>query len=642
MAEIENVVIFRADTGEAVRTVGDLKASIKFLKEELDGAEVGTKEYADTLVALQTQQAALKNAMHDTSYEANSEGDTFAQTAKQAKGLGNSYNALVRQMADLDQQFRATEDTAKRDQLGAQIKLINSQLKEMDAQRGKFGRNVGNYQSALDGLAAGFKATAGAAGSVIPKAQGVTAGFKALSATPVIGILGLLAQALVKIISGLKSSEENTNKMNTALAAFKPLADAATRIVQGLGNAIGKVVQWVADLLVKWGILDEKLAEARVNMEKESQAIVKLERDNMVAVAKLRAEIDELREQAADKEKYNAKQREQFLRDAAAKEEEIYNKEVELAERKFALAQQEASTTENSKETNDKLAQLEADLISKRSERAKMMRRLTREINTTLREQGSTARQVTEEILETEETAILSIDELFKRIEEAERKDDEARATRLKDQEDLDKEFDLLYQQQTAAVQAELDAQIEAEWQAMMKEREIQQQRLSTFSAFTTSLSSLAGALANIYDADASASEEAAEKSKALQVASAIISTIGGAVSAYTSTWSSALPLTAKPILAPINAAAVLAAGYAQVRQIQQVKVGSGSSRSAQAVVSAPMATITPVQQVRQVTGRTEEERLNQMADPARVYIVESDIEKALNASRVKVAETSW
>lgn len=642
MAEIENVVIFRADTGEAVRTVGDLKASIKFLKEELDGAEVGTKEYADTLVALQTQQAALKNAMHDTSYEANSEGDTFAQTAKQAKGLGNSYNALVRQMADLDQQFRATEDTAKRDQLGAQIKLINSQLKEMDAQRGKFGRNVGNYQSALDGLAAGFKATAGAAGSVIPKAQGVTAGFKALSATPVIGILGLLAQALVKIISGLKSSEENTNKMNTALAAFKPLADAATRIVQGLGNAIGKVVQWVADLLVKWGILDEKLAEARVNMEKESQAIVKLERDNMVAVAKLRAEIDELREQAADKEKYNAKQREQFLRDAAAKEEEIYNKEVELAERKFALAQQEASTTENSKETNDKLAQLEADLISKRSERAKMMRRLTREINTTLREQGSTARQVTEEILETEETAILSIDELFKRIEEAERKDDEARATRLKDQEDLDKEFDLLYQQQTAAVQAELDAQIEAEWQAMMKEREIQQQRLSTFSAFTTSLSSLAGALANIYDADASASEEAAEKSKALQVASAIISTIGGAVSAYTSTWSSALPLTAKSILAPINAAAVLAAGYAQVRQIQQVKVGSGSSRSAQAVVSAPMATITPVQQVRQVTGRTEEERLNQMADPARVYIVESDIEKALNASRVKVAETSW
>lgn len=642
MAEIENVVIFRADTGEAIRTLGDLKESIKFLKEKLDDAEVGTKEYADTLVNLQTQQAALKNAMHDTSYEANSEGDSFAQTAKQAMGLGNSYNALVRQMADLDQQFRATEDTAKRDQLGAQIKLINAQLKEMDAQRGKFGRNVGNYQSALDGLAAGFKATAGAAGSVIPKAQGVTAGLKALSATPVIGVLGLLASALAKIISGLKSSEENTNRMNTALAAFKPLADAATRIVQGLGNAIGKVVQWVADLLVKWGILDEKLAEARVNMEKESQAIVQLERDNMVAVANLRAEIDELREKAAEKDKFNAKQREQFLRDAAAKEEEIFNKEVELAERKLELARQEASTTENSRETNDKLAQLEADLISKRSERAKMMRRLTREINTTLREQGSTARQVTEEILETEETSILSIDDLFGRLEEAERRGDEARAARLKAQEELDKEFDLLYQQQTDAVQAELDAQIEAEWDAMMREREIQQQRLATFSAFTTSLSGLAGALANIYDADADASEEAAEKSKALQIASAIISTIGGAVSAYTSTWSSALPLTAKSILAPINAAAVLAAGYGQVRQIQQVKVGRGSSRSAQAVVAAPMTTITPVQQVRQVTGRTEEERLNQMAAPQRVYIVESDIEKALNDSRVKVAESSW
>ena len=195
----------------------------------------------------------------------------------------------------------------------------------------------------------------------------------------------------------------------------------------------------------------------------------------------------------------------------------------------------------------------------------------------------------------------------------------------------------------TESIQAELDAQLDAEYDAMMREREINQQRIQTFVAFASAIGNLAGSLADIYETDADADEAAAQKAKSLKVAAAIINTIGGAVSAFTSTWGAAeIPLSAKMVLAPVNAAAVLAAGYAQVKQINAVKVGKGGSSGAS--VSAPTmpAFSTSIQQVRSVTGAAEEERLNQMAAKNRVYILASDLQAERDSTRVRVAETAF
>ena len=126
MAEIENVLIFRADTGEAVRTVGELRDNIKAYKDALNEVEIGTKEYDDILKALQINQSALKDAMHATSGEGEKQAVSMETISKQAQGLGNSYNALVKRMAELDQEFRRTEDVAKRDVIGAEITSTSS------------------------------------------------------------------------------------------------------------------------------------------------------------------------------------------------------------------------------------------------------------------------------------------------------------------------------------------------------------------------------------------------------------------------------------------------------------------------------------------------------------------------------------
>jgi hypothetical protein len=105
--------------------------------------------------------------------------------------------------------------------------------------------------------------------------------------------------------------------------------------------------------------------------------------------------------------------------------------------------------------------------------------------------------------------------------------------------------------------------------------------------------------------------------------------------------------LTAKTILAPLNAASVVAAGLANIAKIRATNVsrsGDAGTPSAPSIatVSAPSYTYTPQEQLRTVTSASEEDRLNRMAEPARVYILQSDIEAAGRAAKVQVDESTF
>ena len=217
MAEIEEVVLIRVDNGEAVKNVADLRDNIKQLKQSLEQTEIGTKEYQRTLQELKVNQNALKDAMYASSA-------SMDDLTSAANGVGQSYNALVHRMAEVKAELRSTDVSTQAGkkrfaELAAEVNKVNDQLKEMDAMQGNYQRNVGNYKSAIEGLSGAFKATAGSAAGIISPLTAVTGGLKALSATPAVAILGLLANVLNKVMEGLKSSEQNTMAMQKALTA---------------------------------------------------------------------------------------------------------------------------------------------------------------------------------------------------------------------------------------------------------------------------------------------------------------------------------------------------------------------------------------------------------------------------------------
>lgn len=215
--------------------------------------------------------------------------------------------------------------------------------------------------------------------------------------------------------------------------------------------------------------------------------------------------------------------------------------------------------------------------------------------------------------------------------------------------DDLNARLDLLEQFSEEALKAgDMEAYLDYQQQIEDTELDIwkrgQQAKVTLIQSSGNAIGSVLGSLADIYEADAENSEEAARRAKNLRIAEATINTISGAVAAYMSAQS--LPIPFNTIVGAVQAATVLAAGMAQIVKIRNTEINkdsapSGSSSGISASVSAP--TVTPqVSNVRNVTSASEEERLNQMASSQKVYILSSDIEASQRQRKVQVQESSF
>ena len=367
-------VILKVGTGEAVKNVGELRENIKQLKAALNDQDLsnpeGMKKYNELLGELKINQNALKDAMYattaswnDITNAATGANIAFDNNNKLVNMQGVSYNALVHEMADLKQAWRATTDEMKRAALGERINSVNDQLKSMDASVGNYQRNVGNYIGAMDHLTASFGSMGKGAQSVIAPIKGVTTGLKTLSATPAIAILGLLANVLQKVIEGLKSSEENTNAMTQALSPFAAIGDTVTKVLQGLGGVLAKVVGGFGKLTSAIFGTNEATKE-RLRLAKEEAALQEQERNNIIANAEAEREVARLRAEAADKTKYSASERIALLEQAGEQERLIAERSVQAAKMQYEIIKSRNALTQSNAEDLKKEAEAYAAVVN--------------------------------------------------------------------------------------------------------------------------------------------------------------------------------------------------------------------------------------------------------------------------------------
>lgn len=367
-------VILKVGTGEAVKNVGELRENIKQLKAALNDQDLsnpeGMKKYNELLGELKINQNALKDAMYattaswnDITNAATGANIAFDHNNKLVNMQGVSYNALVHEMADLKQAWRATTDEMERAALGERINSVNDQLKSMDASVGNYQRNVGNYIGAMDHLTASFGSMGKGAQSVIAPIKGVTTGLKTLSATPAIAMLGLLANVLQKVIEGLKSSEENTNAMTQAMSPFAAIGDTVTKVLQGLGGVLAKVVQGFGKLTSAIFGTNEATKE-RLRLAKEEAALQQKERENIIANAEAEREVARLRAEAADKTKHSASERIALLEQAGEQERLIAERSVEAAKQQYEIIKSRNALTQSNAEDKKKEAEAYAAVVN--------------------------------------------------------------------------------------------------------------------------------------------------------------------------------------------------------------------------------------------------------------------------------------
>lgn len=184
-------------------------------------------------------------------------------------------------------------------------------------------------------------------------------------------------------------------------------------------------------------------------------------------------------------------------------------------------------------------------------------------------------------------------------------------------------------------------------------QKEYIQQQIEMYSNLAESIGDIFGSIADILEDDiknkvenGEITEEEGKKQfkavKAFQIAQATINTISGAIAAFMSCQS--LPWPANAIVGAAQAAAVTAAGVAQIAKIKSTQLGGGGSSAGSAtaapVQTAPEEYVAPYTQ--NATGESEITRLADSIHNQRVYVVESDITEAQNRSKVRVTESTW
>ena len=211
---------------------------------------------------------------------------------------------------------------------------------------------------------------------------------------------------------------------------------------------------------------------------------------------------------------------------------------------------------------------------------------------------------------------------------------------------DLDAYLD--YQQEAADLEMEIQNNALRE-KKRLRELDVQdaeekaKQQMEVMQSVASATSGILGSIADMYENDSELAEKNARKIKALRISAATIDTISGALGAYMQAVASIPPPTGA-IVGAIQAAAVTAAGMAQIAQIKNTNVSASDTApvgSISAISTAPTLT-TEVANVRSITSASEEDRLNQMASSQRVYIVASDIQASQDAIRTQVVESSF
>ena len=592
MAE-ETITILKVGTEEAVKSIADLKENVKILKKSLDDLEIGTQEYQDTLDEIKVNQNALKDAMYATS-------SSMEDLAKSATGASESYNSLVHRMAALKEEFRSTNDEVRRLELGQQIKEVNDQLKEMDAMQGNFQRNVGNYTESIKDAFKGLAEKTDAFGKSLNLAGGGINGFKdsfeAFGKSPAIATFGILVSVALKLADYLKEDE-------TAMAAFKKLMEATKPIMDFFKGVLGKVseilstlIEKVSQFITSNGIFS-KIVDGLVGV---GNAILKF------VIAPFKGIVEAIK---------------------VFREEGI--KGIGNAAKAFANEMKNGVAFKSNFEAGESMA---TAIISGAKNKEEDVKQAGIELGKKLGEGASDGLKY-------------SLKDLESLIAAADKKEEAARKWREQEQKEIDAMVSAESESTLSEIENYFDEQERLRAEDLKDAEEKAKQKIEVMQSVASATSSILGAIADIYESDTDGAEKNAKKIKALRIASATIDTISGAIGAYMQAVKT-LPAPAGAIVGAIQAAAVTAAGVAQIAKIKNTNVAASESASntspdIPAISAAPTLT-TEVANVRSLTSASEEDRLNQMASDQRVYIVASDIEASQNQIKTQVAESSF
>lgn len=393
--KVEKILDIKVNYNEAVKAIAEYQTKIdaardaeKNLKKQLKDGEISRQQYNE-------EMAASKIAIADYNDAIRIINKTVQNQIKQEKEQEGSLRSLRAQLSNLTAEYDALSEAERKGARGEELKKsineVTDALKDGEEETQRYYRNVGNYEEAIKSAVSSnipfigtliqtqdemgsVKAGAVAAGAAV---KNFSKTLLALLANPIVAILTAISVVVMAVAKGIKSSEENTSRWNVVLAPLKMALDAVGKVLQIVASGIlsvveagGKMMGWITKQLEKLPVLGKYVAEVNkeneryIAMAKEQAAIDRDTRNLQVQNAKNALQIATLKAKADDELNVSAKERMEAIREANRLEEEASKKNYELAKRRYELMVQQNAMAENTKETNDAIAQAEVEMYN--------------------------------------------------------------------------------------------------------------------------------------------------------------------------------------------------------------------------------------------------------------------------------------
>ena len=423
MADKEKVIGIKVDVKTAQKNVKELNQSFEAQTDLIDELEADLMKYEQVLKnTSKTNLAARKNA-----------NDAITRTKDRLKEEKFALNTLNKDRKKANNTLKEAT-TNQRDYSGA--------LSLVDRKTGGAISGFKNLISTISGATKGFNlmkiAIIGTGiGALLIAITSIVAAFKSSEAGQnkfaklmgvigsvvgnVVDVLSDLGEFIIDLFSGdgaamsklksfgasifnviglpLKNVIDTVKSLGKVLGALfsGDVSGAFDALKQGVEDIKGNFneasdsINGATDALKKFGEEAIKEAEIAGQIADKRAAADKLSRKLVVERAEAEKKISELREKSADKEKYSAKQRIEFLKEAGAVNEELAAKEIKISELRLKAKSQENALSKSTKEDLDEEAKLKADLINKETQKNKLQKALTAELTTSRREANAQA-----------------------------------------------------------------------------------------------------------------------------------------------------------------------------------------------------------------------------------------------------------
>lgn len=475
----------------------------------------------------------------------------------------------------------------------------------------------------------------------------------------------LVKENIINRFVGLLELIPNLGKAITELFSgdFKGAAKTAT-------DAVGKValgMESVTDSINKATdatkeFIEEQLREAKIAGEiADSRAKAnKLERKLIVERAEANRKIVELRDKAVQKDLFSLDERLQALKDAVKIETDITNKEIEAAKLRYNAKVAENALSKSTKEDLEEEANLKAKIINLETSKAQTIKRINTELVSARNEQRAADIAVFNENKRLINEQAKAQEKQFELLQQLRNTDQEQEIFKLTKQFDkkfemaignfeLEKELEIAQKEEIAAInQKYIDAELKAEEEARLKEKEANDKRLAEEKTVLDSkykmTNNTINALIGLNDLFSAKNEKDARRqfkiNKALSLAQASIQTFQAVTGALTAGGN---PIKLATGAQFVEAGIAAAIGGANIAKIAGTQFSSGGSEPSD--TSRPnepnFSTPQSVQPSFNIVGDSGVNQLEALkSQPSKAYVVSGEVttQQALDRNRQRNA----